>query len=83
MTVTAPTKRSTFGVVTYPRPRWRGERIALDPDEFYVGRDASNAIKIESAKVSRKHARIFRKSGTYWLRDPGSVNGVLVDGQTR
>ena len=50
-----------------------------------VGRDKSNAIVLVSPGVSRHHARIVRRGGTFSVEDLGSSNGtwlndVRVDG---
>lgn len=57
-----------------------GERILLDRDEIILGRHPDCHIVLESAAVSRQHARIARESGQYLLQDLGSRNGTLVNG---
>jgi DNA-binding response OmpR family regulator len=38
-------------------------------------------VVIDSDFASRRHAQIIRRDENYWLRDLGSKNGVLLDGQ--
>lgn len=57
--------------VTYP----------LEGDQLTIGRDASNAIAINDAEVSRKHSRLSFQGGKYVLEDLGSTNGTFVNGQ--
>ena len=57
-------------------------------DESHIGRwDADGGIfpdvDLDSddpeAKVSRRHARITRRSGQYYIEDLGSTNGTFVN----
>ncbi|MFO7610495.1 MAG: FHA domain-containing protein [Candidatus Krumholzibacteriia bacterium] len=47
-----------------------------------VGRNASADLRLDSAQVSGIHARILRRDGRVLLRDTGSRNGTLVNGDT-
>ena len=70
----------------------RGESINtefnLSAEESYIGRwDADNGIFPDvdldahdpDAKVSRRHARIIFRNGTYTIEDLGSTNGTFVN----
>ena len=70
----------------------RGESINtefnLSAEESYIGRwDADNGIFPDvdldahdpDAKVSRRHARIIFRNGTYSIEDLGSTNGTFVN----
>ena len=46
-----------------------------------VGRDRDCAVRIDSATLSRRHARIVVTTGGATLEDLGSKNGTLVNGQ--
>jgi len=46
-----------------------------------VGRDADCAVRIDSATVSRHHARIVVTRGEATVEDLGSKNGTYVNGQ--
>lgn len=46
-----------------------------------IGRAPDNLIQLTDPDVSKYHAAIFRKDKTWHLKDVGSRNGVLVNGQ--
>jgi pSer/pThr/pTyr-binding forkhead associated (FHA) protein len=46
-----------------------------------VGRDRDCAVRVNSANVSRRHARIVVTSGEATVEDLGSKNGTHVNGQ--
>ena len=65
-----------------------GAEFILDRDESNIGRwDADNGIfpdvdldsHDQEAKVSRRHARIVRRDGEFYVEDLGSTNGTYVN----
>src|ERR1044072_5467867 len=65
-----------------------GTEFSLSTNEAYIGRwDADNGIFPDvdldahdpEAKVSRRHARITFKDGTYSVEDLGSTNGTFIN----
>ena len=58
-----------------------GVVFPLEGDQLIIGRDAVNAVAINDAEVSRKHARLTFQGGKYVLEDLGSTNGTFVNGQ--
>lgn len=46
---------------------------------IYVGRSRQCAIRLDSADVSGRHARIGFEGGEFWVEDLGSTNGTFVD----
>jgi serine phosphatase RsbU (regulator of sigma subunit) len=52
----------------------------LTKDEIVIGRHPECDVQIDSNMVSRKHARIVRDSGKYFVEDLGSGNGTTVNG---
>lgn len=46
-----------------------------------LGRTPDNGLPLPNPNVSRRHASIDYEKGSYYLRDLGSVNGVLVNGR--
>ena len=65
-----------------------GTEFKLINDESTIGRwDADNGIFPDvdldahdsDAKVSRRHARIIRSKGSYFIEDLGSTNGTYVN----
>src|SRR5438309_8895891 len=45
-----------------------------------IGRGPESTIQLTDLSVSRKHARITYKQGSYWLTDRGSMGGTSIDG---
>lgn len=46
-----------------------------------IGREADNLVAIEDAAISRHHAVVEMIDGEWWLRDLGSSNGTIHEGQ--
>lgn len=44
-----------------------------------IGRGSDSDVVVESRRVSRHHARIWREEGRYWIEDLDSLNGTRVD----
>jgi pSer/pThr/pTyr-binding forkhead associated (FHA) protein/tetratricopeptide (TPR) repeat protein len=55
-------------------------QVDLTAPEYILGRDASVAVVLDDQKVSRRHARLFRRDAGYFIEDLGSANGVVVNG---
>jgi hypothetical protein len=59
------------------------EAFGIDKDEVWMGRrrDVNDIMVKNDAKVSRfHHCRIFRREGNFFIEDPKSSNGTLVNG---
>jgi transcriptional regulator with GAF, ATPase, and Fis domain len=56
--------------------------IPLAEPETTIGREASNGIAVSDPSVSRRHFVLRRQEGKFELRDLGSRNGTLVNGDT-
>jgi predicted component of type VI protein secretion system len=48
-------------------------------DPSMVGRDPSCEIAVTDGSVSRRHARLERRAGAWWVVDQGSANGTYVN----
>ncbi|MFN0017987.1 MAG: FHA domain-containing protein [Pirellulaceae bacterium] len=57
------------------------EIISVNEFPFTLGRGDHCDCKLPSSRVSREHAEIQRAGGAYVIRDLGSTNGTLVNGQ--
>jgi len=63
------------------RITWEGGDISLVEGENILGRVEEAAAWIESASVSRRHARILVSGGEASLEDLGSKNGTFLRGR--
>lgn len=70
------------------RGRSAGKQFPLSDEESQIGRwDADGGIFPDvdldaddpEAKVSRRHARIVRRNGQYYIEDLGSTNGTFIN----
>lgn len=85
----APTDGST--VILSRGPKMAHEALLIDrranrnydltKPEMRVGRAAENDIKLDSEKVSRRHALILLEGDTFHIQDLGSANGTFVNGE--
>lgn len=57
--------------------------IGLVPSEgLRIGRSTENDLVLANdVKVSRRHAEMVYRQGTWWIRDRGSRNGTWVNGE--
>jgi DNA-binding winged helix-turn-helix (wHTH) protein len=60
---------------------WEGRQIGLTEGENVIGRDEGCTVRIDSARVSRRHARILVRGRAARLEDLGSKNGTFLGGQ--
>jgi hypothetical protein len=79
---------TAHAVLTINRGHSAGREFPVHEDEAYIGRwDADSGIFPDvdldaddpEAKVSRRHARITRRAGQYFIEDLGSTNGTFVN----
>ena len=70
----------TFQLVMRAGPN-PGKAFALSKSEIVIGRDVNADVVINTAEVSRRHARLHLDSGVYIIEDLGSTNGTFINGQ--
>ena len=58
----------------------KGACYSLMGDSLYIGRDGCQ-ISLNDGNVSKKHAEIFWNEAGYTVKDLGSSNGILVNGE--
>jgi len=58
-----------------------GQKVPLDKPRVTFGRNPKNVVQLNDNGMSGFHAEIAREGGAYVLRDLGSTNGTLVDGE--
>lgn len=54
--------------------------LVIGDGEHIIGRDPGAHLRIDSPKVSRRHARVFVRGGELWIEDLDSKNGTFVNG---
>jgi len=55
--------------------------VPLLRDEITIGRKEGNSIRLTERNVSRRHARLLKRNGSYIIEDLGSYNGVTLNGE--
>lgn len=71
---------SQVTVLHFVHGRYEGQEFPLDDESFIAGRSTEADLVLADDAVSRKHARFFAKRGRIWVRDLGSRNGTIVNG---
>ena len=56
-----------------------GPAIDVVKDQSMVGRDPSCEIVVTDGSVSRRHARLEKRGGAWWVVDQGSANGTYLN----
>jgi signal transduction histidine kinase/ActR/RegA family two-component response regulator len=59
----------------------KGKAFDFNGNTAYVGRLPDNDIQIKEKTISRRHLRIQRKDGKFFIRDLNSKNGTMVNGK--
>lgn len=65
-------------VVTKPAAKAKTFAVRLP---LLVGRSEEAKFRIQQDRVSRKHCEFFEQEGRVYLRDLGSTNGTILDGE--
>lgn len=50
-------------------------------DELTIGRHEANVVRLTEKNVSRKHGRLLREAGRFFIEDLGSFTGIRVNGE--
>lgn len=60
---------------------FNNQRIPIEKDQFIIGRGSKTSdLAIKDGNISRKHAAVICRSGTYYIKDLGSTNGIDYKG---
>ena len=77
----APPRKAAARRGVHFRLTWEGGDVSLAEGENVLGRVEEATAWIESASVSRRHARILISEGKARLEDLGSKNGTFLNGR--
>ncbi len=79
----APTN-SPYGKLVMVQPGTTGimpgTALPLEPTTA-LGRKLTNGVVLDDSTVSGEHAIVYLRDGVWYVRDAGSTNGTLVNGQ--
>ena len=67
------------GVVTVLSGERSGTVVPIER-ELTIGRTEESTLSFDDESLSRRHARVFRRRGVYFVEDLGSTNGTFVHG---
>lgn len=56
-------------------------RLVQAPDDCVIGKSAESGIRLDSWRVSKEHARVFKTPFGVLVEDMGAFGGVTVNGQ--
>lgn len=60
---------------------FNGQRYPVSKDQFIIGRGSKTSdLAIKDGNISRKHAAVIRRNGTFYIKDLGSTNGIDYKG---
>jgi len=65
-------------VLTVTAGNMSGQEISIDDDKLSLGRSADNDIVIDDQNVSRSHAALTYRDGSFYVEDKGSSTGTFV-----
>lgn len=69
-------------VLKFVSGRYEGQDFPLDDRRSYIaGRSSEVDLILADDAVSRKHARFYPSRGRIWVRDLGSRNGTIINGE--
>ena len=67
--------------LTYTDADGSRRRVAVERDEFVIGRHSDCDLAIADSRLSRRHARIVRSGDRFSIEELGSSNGTDVNGE--
>ena len=59
---------------------YKGRKFSLSLSPFFIGRDNSCSLTIQSKQVSRQHCVLYRFGNKFIVRDLHSTNGIKLNG---
>ncbi len=56
---------------------YNNQRYPISHEQFVIGRGSKTAdLPIKDGNISRRHAAVIKRNGTYYIKDLGSTNGI-------
>lgn len=55
--------------------------VPVARDEITIGRNEQNLVRLTEKNVSRRHGRLLRENGHFYIEDMGSFTGIRVNGE--
>jgi pSer/pThr/pTyr-binding forkhead associated (FHA) protein len=60
---------------------FNSQKFPINKDQFIIGRGSKTSdLPIKDGNISRKHAAVIRRNGTFYIKDLGSTNGIEYKG---
>jgi hypothetical protein len=60
---------------------FNNQKFPINKDQFIIGRGSKTSdLPIKDGNISRKHAAVIRRNGTFYIKDLGSTNGIDYKG---
>jgi len=60
---------------------FQNQKFLIDKDQYIIGRGSKTAdLPIRDGNISRKHAAVIKRNGSYYIKDLGSTNGIDFNG---
>jgi len=60
---------------------FQNQKVLISKDEFIIGRGAKTSdLAIRDGNISRRHAAVVRRNGSYFIKDLSSTNGIDFNG---
>jgi len=75
------TGEPAVGYLVYAKGDRKGQQVELTAQRTTIGRKPTNTVVVEDAVSSSYHCEIVRGLNGYTIRDLGSTNGTLVNGE--
>jgi hypothetical protein len=76
-----PTPAAGYGGAPTLYLIYNNQRYPITKDQFIIGRGSKTSdLPIKDGNISRKHAAVIRRNGTYYIKDLGSTNGIDYKG---
>ena len=61
--------------------RETGEVFPVNSDTCIIGKSSDCTISLDDRFISRKHAKLTKKNGAFYIEDLASTNGTYIDGK--